>query len=89
MNDLGKLIQRHEWTQDHFAAQLGITPEHLWRLLNDRVPVRISLIYQISEILSIPVAAVAAEVIPELQEYVYGKKAIKTRDVGRAEEAAG
>jgi hypothetical protein len=63
---LGDFIRGHGFRQDHIAAELGITQTQFSRICCGHSPLSVARIYQLAAIMRLPVADVAAAVIPEL-----------------------
>lgn len=59
-------IRDHGFRQDYLAAQLGLTQTQFSRIANGKVPITVARIYQLAEVMRLPVRDVAAAVIPEI-----------------------
>lgn len=87
MIELGKVLRTRGFSQGFIASELGISRQQFSRIVNNRTGITIPLIYKLAAITGLPVAELAAAIIPELKEYVHGTRT-QACDFTRAKEPA-
>lgn len=61
-------IREQGFRQDHIARALGLTETQFSRIAHGKTPLTISRIYQLADIMRLPVRDVVAAVIPEINQ---------------------
>lgn len=65
---IADLIAERGYRHDYIARRLGLSVTQFSRITTGKTPLSVSRIYQLAEVLRLPVRDVAAVVIPEINE---------------------